>query len=189
MKHSTIPLRYVVIAVALYCCPANLMAMQTGGESMVSNIEQRLTELGITLPAAASPVANYVPFVVSGKQVYISGQLPMHDGVAQYTGYKMQDNDSSVEIGKKAARLCALNILAQLKAAAGSLDTVKRCVRLGGFVNAEPFFTKHPEVMNGASDLMVQVFGEKGKHARAAVGVSSLPRSVCVEIDALFELE
>jgi enamine deaminase RidA (YjgF/YER057c/UK114 family) len=132
-------------------------------------------------------VASYVPYVISGKQVFISGQVTMADGGLKYVG--IVGKDISLEDGQAAARLCAINLLAQLKAACGGdLDKVKRCVKLGVFVNAVPGYDKHPEVANGASNLMVDVFGDAGKHARAAVGAGSLPRNVAVEVEAVFEI-
>jgi len=154
---------------------------------MTATIDNRLAELGITLPAPPAPVASYVPYVVSGKLVFISGQVTLADGGLKYTG--TVGRDLTLEDGQAAARLCAINVLAQLKAAAGGdLDKVKRCVKLGVFVNAVPGFAQHPEVANGASDLMLAVFGEAGRHARAAVGAGSLPRNVAVEVEAVFEL-
>jgi enamine deaminase RidA (YjgF/YER057c/UK114 family) len=154
---------------------------------MPGTIDARLKELGIEIPAAAAPAANYVPYAISGKLVFIAGQITNKDGKPQYIG--KVGREFGVEEGQAAARLCALNILAQLKdACGGDLDKVARCVRLGGFVNAPPEFGDQPKVINGASDLIVQVFGDKGKHARAAVGVGSLPRGVAVEVDAIFEL-
>ena len=149
--------------------------------------DARLAELGITLPQAVAPAANYVPARRSGALVYIAGQVPTADGRDQYVG--KVGRDVSVEDGQKAARLCAINILAQLRhALGGSLDSVVGCVRLGGFVNATPDFGDQPKVINGASDLMVAVFGDAGRHARAAVGCASLPRNVAVEVDAIFEV-
>jgi enamine deaminase RidA (YjgF/YER057c/UK114 family) len=154
---------------------------------MPGKIEARLAELDIDLPAPPVPVASYVPYVVSGNLVFISGQVTMADGGLKYVG--TVGKELSLEDGKAAARLCAINLLAQLRAAAsGDLDRVKRCVRLGVFVNAVPGFTQHPEVANGASDLMVEVFGDAGRHSRAAVGAGSLPRNVAVEVEAAFEL-
>ena len=154
---------------------------------MTGTIDARLAELGISLPVPPAPVASYVPFVVSGKQVFISGQITLADGALKYVGTVGQD--LTVEDGKSAARICGINLLAQLKAAAGGdLDKVKRCVKLGVFVNAAPGFAQHPEVANGASDLMLEVFGDAGRHARAAVGAGSLPRNVAVEVEAVFEL-
>lgn len=154
---------------------------------MAGKFEQRLAELGITLPDSVPPAANYVPARRIGNQVYISGQVPAEGGKDKYTG--KLGSDFSIEQGQAAARLCAVNILAQLKQAlGGDLDRVVGVIRLGGFVNAEPDFGDHPKVINGASDLMVAVFGEAGRHARAAVGCYSLPRNVPVEVDAIFEV-
>lgn len=151
-------------------------------------ITQRLTELGIELPQWPKAVANYVPYVVVGDLVIVSGQLPFDGENLKFKG--KVGSDYSLEEGQQAARLCAFNILAQVKeACAGDLDRVKRCLRLGGFVNCPPDFTKQPLVINGASDFMVEVFGDKGVHARAAVGVNSLPLGVAVEVEAMFELE
>jgi enamine deaminase RidA (YjgF/YER057c/UK114 family) len=154
---------------------------------MSGKIDARLKELDIALPTPPAPVASYVPYVVSGKQVFISGQVTMADGGLKYVG--CVGKEISLEDGQAAARLCAINLLAQLKAACGGdLDAVKRCVKLGVFVNAVPGYDKHPEVANGASNLMVDVFGDAGKHARAAVGAGSLPRNVAVEVEAVFEI-
>lgn len=157
-------------------------------ESQAANfIEKNLSELSITLPKVSAPVANYVPYVKVGKLIFISGQLPMEEGKVKFTGKLGADFDT--EDGAEAAKLCALNIVAQLKSAIGSLRKVKRCVKLTGFVNSTPDFTAHPQVINGASDIIVKLFGEKGKHARAAVGVSSLPLGASVEVEAIFEIE
>jgi len=154
---------------------------------MSGRIEARLSELGIELPLASAPVANYVPFTRSGNLVIISGQISVRGGKAEYVG--KLGREISIAEGQQAARLCALNILAHLKTAcSGDLDSVKRVLRLGGFVNCTPEFTDMPQVVNGASDLMVAVFGDIGKHARAAVGVSSLPLGVAVEVEAMFEI-
>ena len=154
---------------------------------MASNIQQRLLELGVTLPAAPAPAANYVPAVRSGNLLFIAGQVPLQDGQAQFIGQLGAGLD--IEQGRQAARLCAINVLAQVaKALDGDLDRVVRCVRVGGFVNAVPEFTDHPVVINGASDFFVSVFGEAGKHARTAVGAGSLPRGVAVEVEAVFEV-
>jgi enamine deaminase RidA (YjgF/YER057c/UK114 family) len=151
-------------------------------------IEARLKELGITLPKPPKPVASYVPFTISGNQVFISGQVPFADGALKYVG--KLGADFSVEMGQAAAQLCAINILAVLQdACGGDLDKVVRCLKINVFVNATPDYDKHPEVANGASDLIAAVFGEAGKHARAAVGMGSLPRGVAVEVDALFEIQ
>ncbi len=154
---------------------------------MAGKIESRLQELGIELPEAAAPAANYIPYVVSGKLIFVAGQITLKDGKIEYTG--KVGEDLSVDDGYQAARLCGLNLLAQAKAAAGGdLDKIKRVVKLGGFVNSGPDFSNQPEVINGASDLMVDVFGDNGKHARFAVSAGSLPRNVAVEIDGIFEL-
>jgi enamine deaminase RidA (YjgF/YER057c/UK114 family) len=153
---------------------------------MAGTIDSRLAELKIKLPEPPAPVASYVPYVVSGNMVFISGQVTVADGGLQYLG--IVGKELSLEEGKAAARLCAINVLAQLRAAAGDLDRVRRCVRLGVFVNAVPGYAQHPEVANGASDLIVEVFGDAGRHTRAAVGAGSLPRNVAVEVDAVFEL-
>jgi enamine deaminase RidA (YjgF/YER057c/UK114 family) len=153
---------------------------------MSSKIDARLSELGITIPDLAPPVANYVPFTISGKTLYISGQLPGAGG--QMTKGHL-GKDVSLEDGQKAARVCAINIIAQAKAALGDLDKISRCLRLGGFVASTPEFADHPKVVNGASDLIVEVFGDAGKHARAAVGVSALPLGAAVEVDAIFEIK
>jgi Putative translation initiation inhibitor, yjgF family len=154
---------------------------------MAGRIDARLKDLGIDLPAPPTPVASYVPAVKSGNQVVVSGQIPLTVEGLKYIG--IVGADLTVEDGRAAARLCAINLLAQIKAACGGdLDRVTRCVRLGVFVNAVPGFGQHPEVANGASDLMVEVFGDAGKHARAAVGAGSLPRNVAVEVEALFEI-
>ena len=154
----------------------------------MSKIDAKLNELGINLPTPAAPVANYVGFVKSGNMVFVSGQLPFENGKLAYIG--KVGSEVSIEDAKKAARLCAIGILAQLKVACeGNLDRVVSCIKLGAFVNGEPNFTDHPIVANGASDLMVEVLGDAGKHARAAVGAGSLPRGVCVEVDAIFEIK
>ena len=154
---------------------------------MSETISGRLAELGHTMPEAAAPAGNYVGWVRSGNHVFVSGQLPMRDGKPAFTG--SLGGDVSLETGQEAAQLCMLNVFAQLSAAVNDdLSKVVRCVRLGGFVNAAPSFTQHPQVVNGASDFVVQVLGDKGMHARAAVGVSSLPANVAVEVEALFEV-
>ena len=155
---------------------------------MADKIEKHLTELGIDLPEAAAPVANYVAYVVSGSLVFVSGQIPLWNGALDHKG--MLGEDTSVEDGYKAARVCGLNLIAQVRAACGGdLDRVKRVVRLGGFVACTPEFLDHPKVINGASDLMVEVFGDAGRHARAAVGVPSLPIGAMVEVDGVFEID
>ena len=154
---------------------------------MAGQIETRLEELGIVLPDAPAPVANYVPYVVHGGLVFVSGQIPFVDGEISYVG--TVGDDLSLEDGQGAARVCALNVLAQVHAACeGDLDRVSHCVRLGGFVNGAADFKHHPQVMNGASDLMVEIFGDKGRHARFAVGAGNLPAGVAVEVEGVFEI-
>lgn len=153
---------------------------------MPSAIETKLAELGITLPDAPAPAANYVPFVVTGNMVYVSGQISQNDA-GLMTG-KLGD-DYTVEQGAEAAKACAISLLAQLKAACnGDIDQLVRVVKLGGFVNSTPDFTQQPQVINGASDFLVDVLGDKGPHARAAVSAASLPMGVAVEIDAVFQI-
>jgi enamine deaminase RidA (YjgF/YER057c/UK114 family) len=155
---------------------------------MPGRIDQRLAELKIELPNAAAPMANYVPAVRVGNLLFVSGQICQWNGERRHVG--KLGADISVADGKAAARLCGLNLLAQTKRFLdGDLDRVVRVVRLGGFVNAVPSFTEQPQVVNGASDLMVEVFGDAGRHARAAVGVGSLPSGAAVEVDAVFEVK
>ncbi len=149
---------------------------------MSGHYEARLAELGLTLPEAAAPIASYVPVVEAGGLMHVSGQLPFDAGQV-VTG--RCDGEGDVEAGQKAAGLCALMVIAQIQKALGSLDRVERIVKLGVFVNSGAGFTAQPQVANGASDLMEQVFGDAGKHARAAVGVSALPRGAMVEVDAI----
>lgn len=149
--------------------------------------EDRLKKLGIELPEASTPVANYVNSVQTGKLVFLAGKGPKKPDGEYITGKLGQDLE--IEQGYEAARLVAINQLAVLKADLGDLSRVKRVVKVLGMVNAAPDFTSHPEVINGFSDLMVEVFGEKGKHARAAVGMGSLPRNIAVEIEAIIEIE
>ena len=154
---------------------------------MTSSVEAKLAELGIALPTPAAPAANYVPFVLARGMLFIAGQVPFGpDGKIAHIG--KLGGTVSLEEGQLAAQLCAINILAQAKAALGDLDRVERCVKLGGFVNCVPDFAEHPKVVNGASDLMVAVFGDKGRHARFAVGAPSLPFNCAVEVDAIFEV-
>ena len=155
---------------------------------MFGRIDTRLKELGLELPRPAKPAANYVPTVRTGNLVYVAGQVPMVDGIFKYQGKLGQD--FSTEEGKACARLVALNVLAQLKeACGGDLDRVQRAVKLNGFVNCVPEFAEQPHVINGASELLIEVFGENGRHARSAVGTASLPFGVAVEIDGVFEVE
>ena len=154
----------------------------------MSTIDARLAELGLNLPEAAAPAANYVPYVQTGNLVVVSGQITLENGELKYIGRVGQD--FSTDEAYEAAKLCGLNLIAQVKAACGgNLDRVKRVVRLGGFVNCTDDFTDQPKVINGASDLMAEVFGDKGKHARAAVGVNTLPLGVAVEVEGMFEVE
>ena len=153
---------------------------------MAGKIDAHLADLGITLPQATAPFANYVPYVISGNLVHISGQITMENGELKFVG--KLGKDFQVEDGQKAARLCALILVAQLKSAIGDLDKVTRVVKLNAFVNSDPAFTDQPKVVNGASDTMVEIFGDAGKHARSAVGVASLPLGVAVEIDGIFEV-
>ncbi|SOC23038.1 RidA family protein [Stappia indica] len=154
---------------------------------MPGQIEARIAELGITLPQAAAPAANYVPFVRTGNQLFISGQIPMGPDGIQFQG--KLGAGTSIEDGQAAARLCAINLLAQAKAALGDLDKVVRLVKIVGFVNSAPDFGDQPKVMNGASDFLVEALGDRGRHARSAVGVAGLPFGVAVEVEAVFEVE
>jgi enamine deaminase RidA (YjgF/YER057c/UK114 family) len=155
---------------------------------MSNQVEARIAEFNLELPKPAAPAATYVPYRIHNNVVYISGQLPMWNGELKYVGKVGTDFD--ITQGQEAARLCGLNILAQLKQACdGDLDRVDACIRLGGFVNCPANFTDQPKVINGASELMIQVFGDKGLHARAAVGVNALPLGVAVEVDAMFALK
>jgi len=154
---------------------------------MPGTIDQRLAELKLELPNPASPMANYIPAVRSGNLLFLSGQICQWNGERRFTG--KLGAEISLEQGREAARLCGLNLLAQAKRALdGDLDRVVRVVRLGGFVNAVPEFAEQPQVVNGASDLMVAVFGDAGRHARTAVGVGSLPGGAAVEVDAVLEV-
>ncbi len=152
---------------------------------MSGKTEEHLKSLGILLPSPAAPAANYVPFVISGNLLTISGQVPVGPEGLEFQG-KLGDG-YDVETGQKAARLCAINILAQAKAALGDLDRIEKMIKINGFVNCTPDFGDQPAVINGASDLLVEALGERGKHARAAVGMASLPFGVAVEIDAIIE--
>ena len=155
---------------------------------MAGTVEKRLAELGIVLPEPVAPVANYVPFVRTGNFMVVSGQLCL-DAQGKLVAKGQLGGGVSVEDGQKAARACAINVLAQLKAAMGDLDKVARVVRLGGFINSAPGFADGPKVMNGASDLMVAAFADKGRHARTTVGVAVLPQDAAVEVEGLFEVE
>ncbi|MDC4231913.1 MAG: RidA family protein [Nitrosopumilus sp.] len=149
-------------------------------------IEEKLKELEITLPDAPTPAGNYIPAVKTGNLLFISGQIPFENGKVTFTG---KVSDENLETAQKSARVCAINILAQIKRETGSLDKVSRIVRLSGFVNSVPEFSQQPKVINPASDLMFEVFGDKGKHSRIAVGVASLPLDSMTEIDAIVEIQ
>ena len=154
---------------------------------MAGTVEQRLTDMGIELPKPAAPAANYVTFITTGKMIFVSGQITLLNGELQYIG-KVGDT-LSADDGYKAARICAINLVAQVKEACfGDLDRVTQVVKLGGFVNCTPDFTDLPKVINGASDLITKAFGDSGKHARFAVGAPSLPLGVAVEVDGVFEI-
>jgi enamine deaminase RidA (YjgF/YER057c/UK114 family) len=147
-------------------------------------IEEKIKNLGITLPEPPTPAGSYIPAVKTGNLLYISGQIPFEGGKVAYTG---KVSDENLETAQKSAKLCAINILAQIKRELGSLDRVSRIVRLSGFVNSVPDFSNQPKVINGASDLIYEVFGEPGKHSRIAVGVASLPLDSMTEVDAIVE--
>jgi enamine deaminase RidA (YjgF/YER057c/UK114 family) len=153
---------------------------------MAGTIDRKLEELQIVLPTPAAPVANYVGFVRSGNLLFVSGQICLANGALVATG--KLGGAVTIEQGQAAARACGINVLAQVKAALGDLDKVVRVVRLGGFVNATPDFLDAPKVMNGASDLMVAVFGEKGRHARTTIGVAVLPADAAIEVEGTFEV-
>ena len=154
---------------------------------MSDTIEKRLSDLGVTLPAAAAPAGSYVPFVQSGKLLFTAGQLPLKDGKLQATGLLGRDLETAA--GKEAAKLCAINILAQVKAAVGDLSKIRRLVKISVFVASTPDFTEQHVVANGASDFLFAVLGDVGKHARAAVGMAALPLNAAVEIEAIIEVE
>lgn len=147
-------------------------------------IEEKLQTLGITLPEPPTPAGSYIPAVKTGNLLFISGQIPFEGGKVAFTG---KVSDENLETAQKSAKLCAINILAQIKRELGSLDKVSRIVRLSGFVNSVPEFSNQPKVINGASDLIYEVFGEPGKHSRIAVGVASLPLNSMTEVDAIVE--
>ncbi|MGH7211963.1 MAG: RidA family protein [Acetobacteraceae bacterium] len=154
---------------------------------MAGRIEAKLAELGVELPQAMAPIATYVPYVVTGDLVVISGQLPAVGGKVAVTG--RLSRWSSIEEGTRAARFSFINVLAHLKSACGELDRVRRVVRLGGFIACDSDFTEHAKVMNGASDLAVAVFGDAGRHARTTIGVPSLPLDAMVEVEGMFEID
>ena len=147
-------------------------------------IEEKIKSIGIKLPNPPSPAGSYIPVVRSGNLLYVSGQIPMEDGKVVFTG---KVSDANIETAQKSARICAINILAQIKKELGDLEKISRIVRLSGFVNSGPEFTQQPKVINAASDLFYEIFGECGKHSRIAVGVSSLPLNSMTEIDAIVE--
>jgi enamine deaminase RidA (YjgF/YER057c/UK114 family) len=153
---------------------------------MTAVVEETLASLGIKLPVPPAPAGSYVPVVVTGNLAFVAGQIPTEGGQVKFRG--KVGRDLTIEAGQQAARLCTINALAQLKSALGSLDRVKRFVKITGFVNCDRSFTDQPKVINGASDLLVQVFKDNGKHARAAVGVSSLPLDSAVEIEFIAEI-
>lgn len=154
---------------------------------MAGRIEARLKELGVALPTPPAPAANYVPYTIGGNLVFVAGQVPFENGELRHKG--RLGAEISVEQGKAIARICALNVLAQAKAACGGdLDRVKRCLKVVGFVACVDGFDRQPEVVNGASDLFVEVLGEAGRHARSAVGTNALPRNAPVEVEAIFEI-
>ena len=149
-------------------------------------IDEKIKSLGINLPIPPSPAGSYIPVVKSGNLLYVSGQIPMEDGKVAFTG---KVSDTNIETAQKSARICAINILAQLKKELGDLEKISRIVRLSGFVNSGPEFTQQPKIINAASDLFYEIFGECGKHSRIAVGVSSLPLNSMTEIDAIVEIK
>jgi len=153
---------------------------------MGGTIEKRLSDLGVTLPAAAAPAANYVPFVRSGNLLFTAGQLPLKDGKLQASGLLGRDVDTAG--GREAAKFCAINILAQAKAALGDLEKIVRLVKITVFVASTPDFTEQHLVANGASDFLAEVLGDRGKHARSAVGTASLPLNAAVEVEAVIEV-
>ncbi|HIH45514.1 MAG TPA: RidA family protein [Candidatus Nitrosotenuis sp.] len=148
-------------------------------------IEEKLDQLGIVLPTPPKPAGSYIPVVTTGNLAFVSGQIPMHDGKVVYTG--KVPTERTIQDAQTAAKLCAINLLAQLKANLGSLDKITKIVRVSGFVNSTPDFTEQPKIINAASDLFFEIFGEKAKHSRIAVGVSSLPLGSTVEIDMIVE--
>jgi enamine deaminase RidA (YjgF/YER057c/UK114 family) len=149
-------------------------------------IDEKLAALNITLPTPPKPAGSYIPVVKTGNLVFVSGQIPMKDGQVQFKG--QVPTSISIEDAQKAAKLCIINVLAQLKSELGTLDKISRIVRVSGFVNSSQEFYEHPKIINAASDLLFEIFGEKGKHARIAVGVASLPLNSAVEIDLIAEI-
>jgi len=147
-------------------------------------IEEKLKALGVTLPNPPTPAGSYVPAIKTGNLLFISGQIPMEDGKVVFTGKVTNEN---IETAKKSAKMCAINLLAQMKRELGSLDKVTKIVRISGFINSDPEFYQHPKIINAASDLFFEIFGDKGKHSRIAVGVACLPLNAMTEIDAIVE--
>ncbi len=147
-------------------------------------IEEKLKTLGVTLPNPPTPAGSYVPAIKTGNLLFISGQIPMEDGKVIFTGKVTNEN---IETAKKSAKMCAINLLAQMKRELGSLDKVTKIVRISGFINSDPEFYQHPKIINEASDLFFEIFGDKGKHSRIAVGVACLPLNAMTEIDAIVE--
>lgn len=148
-------------------------------------IEEKIKSLGIILPEPPTPAGSYIPVVRTGNTLFISGQIPMENGKVVFTGKVSDDN---IDVAQKSARMCAINILAQIRREIGELDKVSKIIRLSGFVNSNSEFTQHPKVINAASDLIFEIFGDKGKHSRIAVGVTSLPLGSMTEIDAIVEI-
>lgn len=155
---------------------------------MSMNVETKIKELGLTLPEVPKPVASYIPTLIIGNLLFTSGNLPLKDGKVFYTG-KMGEGNNSIETGYEASRLATLNSLSAARAAAGSLSKIKRVVKVTGFVNSTSGFTDQPKVINGASDLLVSIFGEAGRHVRSAIGVNELPLNALVEIEFIYEIE
>ena len=149
-------------------------------------IEEKIKSIGINIPVPPTPAGSYIPLVKTGNLLYVSGQIPLQDGKVAFTG---KVSDANIETAQKSARICVINILAQLKKELGDLEKISRFVRLSGFVNSVPEFTQHPKVINAASDLLYEIFGDSGKHTRIAVGVSSLPLDSMTEIDAIVEIK
>jgi enamine deaminase RidA (YjgF/YER057c/UK114 family) len=181
-----------VFGLARYIILARVAATNTPpqrvfrGARMAGEIEARLSQLGIELPVTPAPVANYVPTVESRGFLYVSGQISIRPNGEKILGRLSSPRD--IEAGRKGAEICAINLLSQAKAALGDLDRVARVVKLTGFVNSAPEFADQPKVINGASDLLVSVFGERGRHARSSIGVAALPYNAAVEVDAVFEI-
>ncbi|MBS1268622.1 MAG: RutC family protein [Nitrosopumilus sp.] len=148
-------------------------------------IEEKIKSLGIVLPEPPTPAGSYIPVVRTGNTLFISGQIPMENGKVVFSGKVSDDN---IDVAQKSARMCAINILAQIRREIGELDKVSKIIRLSGFVNSNSEFTQHPKVINAASDLIFEIFGDKGKHSRIAVGVTSLPLGSMTEIDAIVEI-